>query len=123
MMMASNSPVSRPFTTVSVMPAADISGMRSYVATFGEGTKILSSPANGFSTPPLKKYVTCAYFSVSAVRRFLKFRSVNTCARMCSSFSGPMTYCSHGQVFIGPERSEEHTSELQSRLHLVCRLL
>src|SRR2546429_6506776 len=26
---------------------------------------------------------------------------------------------SHGQ----PHRSEEHTSELQSRLHLVCRLL
>src|SRR2546422_1674955 len=24
---------------------------------------------------------------------------------------------------IGPDRSEEHTSELQSRLHLVCRLL
>src|SRR2546422_5019836 len=24
---------------------------------------------------------------------------------------------------IGDERSEEHTSELQSRLHLVCRLL
>src|SRR2546422_6519083 len=24
---------------------------------------------------------------------------------------------------IGRERSEEHTSELQSRLHLVCRLL
>src|SRR2546422_1382330 len=23
----------------------------------------------------------------------------------------------------GPKRSEEHTSELQSRLHLVCRLL
>src|SRR2546429_1251192 len=33
------------------------------------------------------------------------------------------------KVFFGPkarvllERSEEHTSELQSRLHLVCRLL
>src|SRR2546429_1461373 len=26
-------------------------------------------------------------------------------------------------TFIIPERSEEHTSELQSRLHLVCRLL
>src|SRR2546422_1404473 len=26
-------------------------------------------------------------------------------------------------VTIGPTRSEEHTSELQSRLHLVCRLL
>src|SRR5687768_12625339 len=26
-------------------------------------------------------------------------------------------------ILIGVERSEEHTSELQSRLHLVCRLL
>ena len=25
--------------------------------------------------------------------------------------------------FVGFDRSEEHTSELQSRLHLVCRLL
>src|SRR2546422_6711012 len=25
--------------------------------------------------------------------------------------------------FVGTNRSEEHTSELQSRLHLVCRLL
>src|SRR5687768_18089168 len=25
--------------------------------------------------------------------------------------------------FLGIDRSEEHTSELQSRLHLVCRLL
>src|SRR2546422_1965352 len=27
------------------------------------------------------------------------------------------------QPGVGPARSEEHTSELQSRLHLVCRLL
>src|SRR2546429_6701364 len=27
------------------------------------------------------------------------------------------------QLELGPLRSEEHTSELQSRLHLVCRLL
>src|SRR5687768_18322111 len=26
-------------------------------------------------------------------------------------------------TFVGSERSEEHTSELQSRLHLVCRIL
>src|SRR2546422_6251220 len=26
-------------------------------------------------------------------------------------------------VHVVPDRSEEHTSELQSRLHLVCRLL
>src|SRR2546422_5323171 len=30
---------------------------------------------------------------------------------------------SHGLVRLGVVRSEEHTSELQSRLHLVCRLL
>src|SRR2546429_5279540 len=29
----------------------------------------------------------------------------------------------HPQVAQQPARSEEHTSELQSRLHLVCRLL
>src|SRR3989449_7171266 len=28
-----------------------------------------------------------------------------------------------GRDGAGPPRSEEHTSELQSRLHLVCRLL
>src|SRR2546429_4918897 len=27
------------------------------------------------------------------------------------------------QALLGHDRSEEHTSELQSRLHLVCRLL
>src|SRR5690554_7779085 len=29
----------------------------------------------------------------------------------------------HGSGHLGGERSEEHTSELQSRPHLVCRLL
>ena len=34
------------------------------VATLGDLTRILSSPAFGSSTPPLNKNVTCAYFSV-----------------------------------------------------------
>jgi hypothetical protein len=38
------------------------------VATFGDGTRILLSPLNGASLPPLKKKVTCGYFSVSAIR-------------------------------------------------------
>src|SRR2546422_8598312 len=40
--------------------------------------------------------------------------------------SGRLGFLSRGRVItVGPrpERSEEHTSELQSRLHLVCRLL
>src|SRR5687768_17804741 len=40
---------------------------------------------------------------------------VRSCARLCSAI----------RVTVDPSsaRSEEHTSELQSRLHLVCRLL
>src|SRR5574341_133504 len=51
----------------SVTSTADISGWRSYVATLGLGTSKRSSFGNGCSTPPLKKNVTCGYFSVSAV--------------------------------------------------------
>src|SRR5687768_18003086 len=36
------------------------------------------------------------------------------------SASNPQNSCPNGHEFC---RSEEHTSELQSRLHLVCRLL
>src|SRR2546422_6705372 len=32
-------------------------------------------------------------------------------------------YARQGWIARFPKRSEEHTSELQSRLHLVCRLL
>src|SRR6266550_7264451 len=37
----------------------------------------------------------------------------------------PVSWLSSGpfSIFSKPKRSEEHTSELQSRLHLVCRLL
>ena len=34
------------------------------MATFGEGAIILFSPSKGISRPPLKKKVTCGYFSV-----------------------------------------------------------
>src|SRR2546429_1464623 len=35
----------------------------------------------------------------------------------------PTSELAHGSLTRGWNRSEEHTSELQSRLHLVCRLL
>src|SRR2546429_6852493 len=43
-------------------------------------------------------------------------------AGACSSGSGRCARCC-GRGFSPQSRSEEHTSELQSRLHLVCRLL
>src|SRR2546429_3457298 len=41
------------------------------------------------------------------------------------SFSSPSSSCRaiNSKVAATEQRSEEHTSELQSRLHLVCRLL
>ena len=44
MMIASNSPFSMAFTISSAIPAADISGFRSYVGTLGDGTSTRSSP-------------------------------------------------------------------------------
>ena len=55
-------------TRLSQTSYALISGFKSNVATFGEFTRIRSSPSNCVSSPPLKKKVTCAYFCVSARR-------------------------------------------------------
>src|SRR3989449_8265192 len=45
-------------------------------------------------------------------------------ARGAAVYTEQCVQC-HGATGLGdgPKRSEEHTSELQSRLHLVCRLL
>src|SRR2546429_736057 len=44
---------------------------------------------------------------------------------MCSSSSWPIGVGHRAKqlIIVSIARSEEHTSELQSRLHLVCRLL
>src|SRR2546429_5259029 len=50
-------------------------------------------------------------------------------AELRKIFLGEQTHWSNGRRITvvmlepGKQRSEEHTSELQSRLHLVCRLL
>src|SRR2546422_2083415 len=51
-------------------------------------------------------------------------------APRCGSLPTALRLESHGEIPVAArlagfriERSEEHTSELQSRLHLVCRLL
>src|SRR2546422_5242670 len=47
--------------------------------------------------------------------------SLPTAVRLCVCASGCLVHPTHAAAATG--RSEEHTSELQSRLHLVCRLL
>src|SRR5687768_17920035 len=43
--------------------------------------------------------------------------------RRFSAAGGAGAVVARRSFHLGPARSEEHTSELQSRLHLVCRLL
>ena len=65
--IASYVPVESSSSALSVTSYALISGFKSYVATLGELMRTRTSFSLGASTPPLKKNVTCAYFSVSAM--------------------------------------------------------
>src|SRR5256884_7375120 len=62
-------------------------------------------------------------------RRFTRFDAeatpdFSTFSRTFALLSPQITEQIHQRVVgLARERSEEHTSELQSRLHLVCRLL
>src|SRR3712207_8803299 len=60
-------------------------------------------------------------FRSEPVREFLLRTSVlqNMAAPLCDALTGR----SDGQQMLERLRSEEHTSELQSRQYLVCRLL
>src|SRR2546422_6220373 len=56
----------------------------------------------------------------------LRGRPVHGACHACSRARRPITAAASGVMAAQPrraQRSEEHTSELQSRLHLVCRLL
>src|SRR2546429_5264270 len=57
-----------------------------------------------------------------AVRAFLLSIIALTAALLLALYSGAAAELGH-LALARIQRSEEHTSELQSRLHLVCRLL
>src|SRR5439155_26112226 len=61
--------------------------------------------------------ICCACVSVSQIRAVLSDDAVTTCRP--SELNDALHTCSSCPL----SRSEEHTSELQSRGHIVCRLL
>src|SRR2546422_6037027 len=92
----------------------------------------------GSSTPPGHSKVVCSSlsgYSTGALRRVKRSPSAlsaNPIRDVCRPISVPPVASSARYstytlpsftTAAGLKRSEEHTSELQSRLHLVCRLL
>src|SRR3712207_9093553 len=62
---------------------------------------------------------TTLFRSPSSLSPLQRTRSAPSASVVCRSGSSGSTGCGRSS----PERSEEHTSELQSRQYLVCRLL
>src|SRR2546429_7066186 len=62
---------------------------------------------------------------IAAQLSFTKFRALRRLRAWiaCEINSLPVPVSPSSSTVESVERSEEHTSELQSRLHLVCRLL
>ena len=60
-----------------------LQALADFYKVFGDFTRILSSPSFGSSIPPLKKNVTCAYFSVSAIL---------SCAKPCFDIYSPNVF-------------------------------
>src|SRR5690554_4701144 len=70
----------------------------------------------------MQNFNTESYFRELDTYLDLRDLSINTRRNYHSSLKAYLTWLS-GTLAVSPERSEEHTSELQSRPHLVCRLL
>src|SRR3989449_7903968 len=67
------------------------------------------------------KQVACAFFGDGATNIGAFHEALN----LAAVWKLPVLFVCENNMYMEytPIRSEEHTSELQSRLHLVCRLL
>src|SRR5437868_10136856 len=90
---------------------------------------ILTALAIPSLTRSLRSYqLNSAAASVSDMLKFTRFEAVrrNTQINFLMQANGPgwlVGTDSNNNGVLDPKRSEEHTSELQSRFDLVCRLL
>src|SRR2546422_7661486 len=65
---------------------------------------------------PIFSSGTCSFFAVASMIRILAWCGIS---QSIAAVVSPLA----ASASCATSRSEEHTSELQSRLHLVCRLL
>src|SRR5690625_3544645 len=82
----------------------------------------------GIGGPALKQAGQEQWYDLDALSVFGYVDALKRLPTLWRIFQGTKRRClrERPNVFVGidaPDRSEEHTSELQSRGHLVCRLL
>src|SRR2546429_9842497 len=100
-------------TVIPAKPCAALTAARGLPAT----ATFDSNP-----TSEATRFKSCAIFSGEPKSFSQPARSSTTVSQKSSSAPfGPSS--TRGEIAHAQSRSEEHTSELQSRLHLVCRLL
>src|SRR5687768_18355738 len=89
---------------------------RAGVSTFSfiKSSSVVPPATNRTSAP------CCAVFACAAVATAAAESAGRTNSKVCM---GSLLLAAKGFCELVGSRSEEHTSELQSRLHLVCRLL
>src|SRR5687768_11887769 len=107
-------------------------GQRIVHQEFGEGV-IVDVPQNGYVRaffPQGERQVPVGSirFQVSRNERIIKnvegtVERLRTLRLVTEAYSLPLMESAAALTAAKVDRSEEHTSELQSRLHLVCRLL
>src|SRR2546422_4238913 len=104
---------------IEVAPIMGLVWLKDY--DFGDGT--IEVDLLGRTQPVQGSFVGVAFHVADAqTYEAVYFRPFNFRAADSTRHSHAVQYISH-PAFPWQKRSEEHTSELQSRLHLVCRLL
>src|SRR5690625_6605023 len=81
---------------------------------------LLKKPRRGWYAIPGGKMEQNETIKETVIREFLEETALNI---HHPELAGAFTFSIFSEGVISDERSEEHTSELQSRGHLVCRLL
>src|SRR5699024_11727494 len=111
--------------------------VKSNCATYAGGGRCLLDRPCPFLSKDVKDGARCSYYENAVLpaddtltlrywSRFSKEATDKGSVKVCQSCNKVFTPKSNAEKYCGgcrDERSEEHTSELQSRFDLVCRLL
>src|SRR5687768_3154907 len=109
---------------VEILVSDQGAGLKSLTATLSAGGAEHNLAAEQYGEPTKEKKITIAASKISGLKEGPAVLKVVARDRsLWGFFGGNETVVQKNLTIDVTPRSEEHTSELQSRLHLVCRLL